>query len=67
MQFWSSAVQMVGRLFGIVTTTAEGATAPLTGIAALALAIAVFTQDLASAFFRFGPGRGFRIGSRLLL
>ena len=65
MQFWSSAVQMVGRLFGIVTTTAEGATAPLTG--ALALAIAVFTQDLASAFFRFGPGRGFRIGSRLLL
>src|SRR5258708_18910786 len=46
MQFRSSAVQIVGRLFGIFTTTSEGATGPLTGYAALALA----TLTLVSAF-----------------
>ena len=49
-QFCSSAVQMVGRLFGIVTTTPDGATGPLTGMAALALATTAFASERASAF-----------------
>lgn len=50
MQFWSSALQMVGRLFGIFTTTPDGsATGPLTGMAALALVTAAFASDRASA------------------
>src|SRR5579871_1047356 len=49
-QFWSSAVQIVGRLFGIVTTTPDGATGPLTGMVAFAFAtVAAF----ASAAFAF--------------
>src|SRR5580692_3701140 len=46
MQLRLSAVQMVGLLPGIVTTTSDGATAALIGIAALAL----LTGALASAF-----------------
>ena len=49
-QFCSSAVQMVGRLFGIVTTTPEAGGGPLTGIAALALATMAFASVRASAF-----------------
>src|SRR5579871_5936420 len=50
MQFCSSAVQMVGRLFGIVTTAPDGATIPFTGISAFAgmAALAVVTAVLAS-------------------
>ncbi|MHC2251786.1 hypothetical protein ACVILK_001478 [Bradyrhizobium embrapense] len=43
-------MQIVGRLFGIVTTTPDGAIGPLTGMAALALAT---RAALASAAFAF--------------
>src|SRR3954451_15978664 len=49
-QFAPSAVQMVGRLFGIVTTTPDAGAGPLSGIAALALATAAFASERASAF-----------------
>src|SRR3954451_16995199 len=41
---------MVGRLFGIVTTTPDAGAGPLSGIAALALATTAFASDRASAF-----------------
>ncbi|MGY3358147.1 hypothetical protein ACVWZK_004810 [Bradyrhizobium sp. GM0.4] len=41
---------MVGRLFGIVTTTPDAGAGPLSGIAALALATAAFASERASAF-----------------
>ena len=44
-----SAVQMVGRLFGIVTTTPDAGAGPLTGIDALALATAAYASERASA------------------
>ena len=53
-QFKPSAVQMVGRLPGIVTTAPAGATGPLTGTAAFALAtltvVALASSALALAF-----------------
>src|SRR5689334_455542 len=45
-----SAVQMVGRLFGMVTTTPDAGAGPLTGIAAFALATTAFASERASAF-----------------
>ena len=50
MQFNPSGVQMVGRLPGIVTTAPDGATGPLTGMAALALATLAVASTLALAF-----------------
>src|SRR5262245_2777274 len=47
MQFSPSAVQMVGRLFGIVTTAPAIGAVPLTGKAA---ALALMTAVLTSAF-----------------
>jgi hypothetical protein len=44
----SRAVQIVGRLFGIMTTTPDAGTGALTGIAALALATAARASALAS-------------------
>src|SRR3954469_10264855 len=50
-QFWPSALQMVGRLPGMVTVAAAGGgmIAPLTGIAALALASVAVALALALA------------------
>src|SRR5260370_36687080 len=45
-----SAVQMVGLLPGIVTTTSDGATAVLIGMAALALVTATLASAFALAF-----------------
>jgi uncharacterized protein (DUF697 family) len=50
MQFSPSAVQMVGRLFGMVTTTPDAGAGPLSGMAALALATTAFASERASAF-----------------
>jgi hypothetical protein len=51
MQFCWSAVQMVGRLFGMVTTVSGGVIATLDGIGAFAgmVALAFATTGLASA------------------
>src|SRR6187402_588302 len=48
-QFAPSALQMVGRLFGIVTTTPDAGAGPLSGIAAFALATTAFASERASA------------------
>src|SRR5512142_617342 len=40
---------MVGRLFGMVTTTPDAGAGPLSGIAALALATTAFASERASA------------------
>jgi hypothetical protein len=51
MQFWSSAVQMVGRLFGNLTTTSDGVVGPLTGIVVLITAtLAAFSFAAAAAW-----------------
>src|SRR6516164_5119065 len=51
MQFCWSTVQMVGRLFGMVTTTSDGVITPLGGIGAFAgmVALAFATAAVASA------------------
>src|SRR5262249_6955589 len=49
MQFCSSAVQIVGRLFGIVTIALGGGAGTLTGMVALALATLTFGSALAFA------------------
>src|SRR6516162_3432644 len=50
MQFCWSTVQMVGRLFGMVTTASDGVITPLDGIGAFAgmVALAFATAALAS-------------------